>query len=475
MGFSFRVELGSRRPSFEPLSQPAPVMLGAGSVKDGWPEGTWQHVPDVAARPTSLQLLPALGEVYQRAGATGRFLATVPARSTRGVEVGWQRNAVCFRVPVFGSLADYDLAVHLAAATARAGLTTVLADHGPDGRPTGSLSPDAALKAFDSSFAARHQADTAGHVLNAVAAGETFFVFAPRGWVAVGPALLAGTPRSEWLGGVLRALGAPGRTDPAVEAGAREVATLLTRAMVGAADLDDKAQAVQLRTTLLLDADLRGYDFRQLLNDASAERDLGGLRGWPSALRTKALVLAAEVVAAGQQGGAAADTDGLSVLAATLKLDDAQAVLECAQVTFAAKFATPPLDGAGARAVVEALLLAGMADGRIDPLELGTCVALGHTVPSLGAHALADLVSVAEARIVNDMADVVADLGALGEAKNQAFVLACEVAFANSGLTPRGQAALRQLRDWLKPDEFVVESALLTFSQKQGEPPRPAS
>jgi hypothetical protein len=102
-----------------------------------------------------------------------------------------------------------------------------------------------------------------------------------------------------------------------------------------------------------------------------------------------------------------------------------------------------------------------MSDGQIDPLELGTCLATFQT------QAIApELVPVAEARILKDMAEVVAGFEGLGEARNQVFVIAAEVAFANGGLAPRAQAALRQLRDWLKPDDFVVESALATFSRK---------
>lgn len=471
MGFCYRIDLKARKPTFAQLMQPAPSLVGAVGEKDGWPVGTLQRVPDLARRPTSLHRPAALEALYVRAESSGSFLAYTPGHSTRGVEVCSQRGSMIFRVPALGSPHDYDLAVRLAAATATVCLSAVWPEHGPDGQPMGSVQPEVALRLFDAQFAAHHLHDLAAKILGTgpgAEPGDTVFCFGPRGWVAIGPEIFAAPP-AERLERAQRCLHAQGQADPALEAHAKVVAVMLTRSMLFVAQANGtlgRDESVALRTALLLESELRGFHFADLLNAAAATSDISALRQFSPSLKCKALLLAAEVAASEQKHGQPADaptTQALAALAQALELPNTDVLLAAARVTLAAKFGMPRPSPEVARMLVEAMLFSSMADGRIDALELGTCLAIAQCV---GFSPLNELVPIAEARLLNHMAEVVAAFEAAGECRNQAFVVACEVAFARGGLTQRAQAALRQLRGWLKPDEIVVKSALTFYTHK---------
>src|SRR5262245_48057227 len=102
MSFFFRVLVADPPPFADIVaasSLPWPVMLhAAGEVEGGWPRPKLTSVPDLSNDASSLEMSPQAAELFAKAGLTGTFIAYIPDRSTRGVEIGRSRRGVTFRV-----------------------------------------------------------------------------------------------------------------------------------------------------------------------------------------------------------------------------------------------------------------------------------------------------------------------------------------------------------------------------------------
>jgi uncharacterized membrane protein YebE (DUF533 family) len=384
-------------------------------------------------------------------------------------------------VPVLASTADYLLAAGLAAAAAKLASTTVSVEDPGAAEGSGkSLEPDAVLAQWTQAAADAHARQFGTWLADDIVQGRTYFFQGPHGVVSLGPNDLEGTKpeeRFERARAILvgedavleltRPIAVPS------EDGRRE-AVLLTAAMVFAAGADGvlaDEEARQLEAHFATVQELRAFAARELMDAVRTEvpglENLGELA--TTALRRKAFVLAAEVIASardGELGGEPSDPNvqAVSALAKALYLDDDQIFLAQVVRTMMTKYEdAKAADDTLANELALAMLLVAAADGHVDDKETAVLSALARTVPDLRAHDVGALFAKARERIAAGVDDAIASLRT-AVAKNKCFALATEVALvaglgAERTLLPRLIGAIAPARDH-------ADAAIATFAAK---------
>lgn len=456
-----------------------PVQLtGAGWTGHAWPKGLFAKIVDAASAPTRAELTPELEASFAKAGIHGSFIAWTRG-AARGVVVGRTSEGITLHVPVLASAADYLLAAGLAAGVAKLANTTV--DIQDPGAPEGAdkhLSPDAVLAQWTEDAAEAHARQFGTWLADDVVQGRTYFFQGPRGVIAIGPNDLASCAESErfdraraLLVGedavleLTRPVGIPS------EDGRRE-AVLLTAAMVFAAGADGvlaDEEARQLEAHFATVGELNAFAAKELMDAVRTEvagiTMLGELA--TTALRRKAFVLAAEVIASardGKLGGEPSDPNvqAVSALAKALYLDDDQVFLAQVVHTMIAKYSVTATDNDDlAKSLALAMLLVAAADGHIDDKETAVLSALARTVPDLRNHDVSALFASARATIEAGVEAAIDSLRGLA-AKEKCFALATEVALV-TGLHA-DHTLLPRLVKTLGPDE--ADAAIATFAAK---------
>lgn len=490
MALTFQVE-ARRLPSFHEVLAGAslhePLQLaGAGWTGEPWPRGLLVNVADASAVASAVELTPELEATFARAGLSASFLAFVRS-SARGVVVTRTPTGITFSVLALASPADYALAVRLATTTTRAataGTAATLRVVEAEGTGPGeAVSADDALARFDPTWAEDHARRIGTWLAEDVAAGRTYFFQGPRGWSRLTPDDLRDVPREQRFARA-RAL-VLGEAVHAPEP--RRTAVLLTAAMVFAAGADgrlDEEEARQLEAHFATVRELAVFPARELLD--AVKTDVSGIEALRElsspALRKKAFVLAAEVIASargGQLTGAADDPNvqAVSALAIALGLDGDQPFIARVVTAVMTKYASAGVDDVSARTLVLGMLLAAAADGRVDDDEAALLSALARTVPELRARDVTALFAAARARMDAGLDAALADLAALpagaaelteptpiARARDKCFALAAEVALV-AGRGPGG-TMLPRLRDHIAPDASSADCAITTFAAK---------
>ncbi len=467
MSFSFTVAAAELPPFSDVLAEAnlsvRPELKGAGELTAGWPRGLIQKIPDGSNGPSKLEMSPQLEAMFAKLGLSGSFVACTPGKSTRGVEVTRQRDGVRFRVCALSTIEDYTLAAQLAVATARVTRGCVHPEHGYFGDPVEPLQPDAFLETFNGTFFKKNAREMSESLLAEVAAGTAWYFTVGIDWVRLEPSHLAGVPAEERLARARDVLmeGPPPAAAPAVDPQRRE-ALLITKAMLYAAAADGKLDPEEvelLQVELMTVPGISGYDSQKLITDAEV-LPMTALLELPLPARRKAFVLAAELLACTRGGKIAGETSDPNVkaamaLATSLQLQNDEAFIIDVGACVAAKFIADPVPREVSRTFLEAMLLAAAADGRVSDEEQGVIAALSRTVPQLKVGDFAVLMQEAQARVLQGLEVVAADLRALPKFKNKCWLLACEVALC-TGERDENKAMLEMLRGWIKPqDEFV--------------------
>lgn len=458
-----------------------PVQLtGAGWTGHDWPKGLFAKIVDAASAPTRVELTPELEASFARAGIHGSFIAWTRG-AARGVIVNRSSEGLSLHVPVLASSADYVLAAGLAAGAAQLANTTVsIVDPGSPPGVDKDLSPDALLAQWTAEAADAHARQFGAWLADDITQGRTYFFQGPRGVVAVGPKELEGVKEEERFDHVrallmgedailelTRPIGVPS------EDGRRE-AVLLTAAMVFAAGADGvlaEEEARQLEAHFGTVTELAAFNAKELMDAVRTEvtglETLGELA--TTALRRKAFVLAAEVIASardGKLGGEPSDPNvqAVSALAKALYLDDDQVFLAQVIRTVMTKYEHAKAEGPElANQLGLAMLLVAAADGKIEDKETAVLSALARTVPDLRTEDVAQLFTTARSRIEAGAEEAIESLRACG-AKNKCFALATEVALV-TGLSAE-RTLLPRLVKTLTPDD--ADSAIATFAAKYG-------
>jgi tellurite resistance protein len=435
-------------------------------------------IPDVANAPTSLELTEDLEASFARAGVAPAALAFV-RDSARGVVVTREKAGVRLGVPALASGADYALGVALAAAAARLAGTTVSVED--QGAPAGDVTPDELIARWSGEVAVAHARSHGGWLVDDAAAGRTYFFFGPRGWTKLEPVDVAAASEADRFDRA-RAILAPQASAASGAPDARRVAVLFTAAMMHAASADgriDPEERRQIEAHFATVKELAGFAPTELLEAAYAERSVLASIGELSspALRRKAFVLAAEILASARDGkllGDASDPNvqAVDALARALGLEGDQVFLAQVVRTVMTKYAKLPTDDAtaddaNADVIMTGMLLAAAADGHIDEQETALLAALSRTVPEIASRDAAAILANVEGRVA---VDAEKELGALAgrcagsEKKNKCFAVAAEVALV-AGRGPEG-TLLPRLRERLAPDTDVADSAVATFAAK---------
>ena len=479
MSSTFAVESPSL-PSFTDVVGAAELgealqLVGAGFTGASWPRGLYAKIADASTMESPMQLTPEVEASFERAGLAGCFLAFTSS-SARGVVVSRAPFGVTFSVLALSSREDYRIAVRLASAAARlAGTKVSVSDDTTQSAE--EVAPEAALERFGVAFADANALQVGTWLVEDIAAGRTYHFQGPRGFTSLAPEQLQNTPKEERLARArMLLLGAgegaadvlPDAEDP------RRVAVLLTAAMVYAAGADgrlDDEEARQLEAHFATIKELAKFPARELLDAVNVEvPSIESLRHLPTAaLRRKAFVLAAEVIASaqgGKLGGAATDPNvqAISALATALRLENEQSFIARVVSAVMAKYRAASDDTSVVSRFVLGMLLAAAADGHIDEQESALLAALARTVPDLRTQDVEALFSAARARMNEGLEVALADLGALGGQEDKCFALTAEVAL----VAGHGEAGtmLPVLREHIRPDPAYAESAIATFAAK---------
>ena len=476
MSLSFRVR-SRALPGFHEVVREAalaePIQLvGAGWTADPWPRALLARVADAASTAHEVELSPDVASHYERAGLVGCFLAFAHG-SARGVPVERGDDAVTFHVPVFATPVDYDLAVALAAATARLARSDVLVeDPAAVDRPSEAMAPGVLLERWSDAAAAAHAVRVGSWLAEDIAQGRSYFFYGPRGFVEVGPSVLDGVEASERLVRVQDILAEHLRGGAAIDR--RRTAVLLTAAMVFAAGADGvlaDEEARQLEAHFATVPELGGYPPRELLDAVRSDvPGIPALGELPTPLlRRKAFVLAAEIIASARGGRLDGDpldpnVRAVTALARALSLEDDQLFVAQVVRTVMAKYEDGAADDDVASALALAMVMTASADGHIDEREAAVLSALARTVPELRTREVGPLFEAAKARTQHGAEAALASLAALPRCKSKCFALATEVALV-AGNGPRG-TLLPRLRETLCPDRDDADSAIATFAAK---------
>jgi uncharacterized membrane protein YebE (DUF533 family) len=490
VSFSFWVRVASA-PSFAAVVEGAGAggaceLAHAGAPVDGWPKGRLTKVPDASSAASALDVTPQLDALFAKLGlVSGAFIAHVPGKSSRGVEVSWLKKGTAqFRVCALATAADYALARDLAASLARSTGGVVEPEHGVDGGEQAPLTPDALVAAFDTAFFEKNAREMGGALLSMIVGGAApFFFYGPRGWVSLAANDLAGAvdvdARLTRARAILSGAEAPRASAAASVVDGKRVAALLARAMVYAAAADgrlDPEEARVIERHFLTVNALRGYDADAILADAqrdgAAGASLESLRELPQLFRYTAFVLSAEILACTRGGkiyGELSDPNvqAASKLATILGLAADEAFIIRAGVTVAAKY----IDGGSdvsddmARTMTLAMLLAAAADGDVSDHETAVMAALAMTVPELRARDFGALVEAAKGRV----AHAAADFTAMPKYKNKTYGLACEIALcgqSGGGGRISVPPVLDQLQKWLGVPADFADGAVRVYGAK---------
>lgn len=457
-----------------------PVQLaGAGWTGEAWPKGLFAKIVDAASTPPRLELTPEVEASFARAGIHGFFIAWTRG-AARGVVVERAAAGLTLHVPTLASSADYLLAVGLAVGAARLASTHVtVLDPGATEGASKTVDPDELLAQWTEPASEIHSRQCGTWLADDIVQGRTYFFQGPRGVVAIGPreleaakaderfdyarALLVGDDAVHELS---RPIGVPS------EDGRRE-AVLLTAAMVFAAGADGvlaDEEARQLEAHFATVSELTAFDAKGLMDAVRSEvpglETLGELP--TGALRRKAFVLAAEVIASareGKLGGEPSDPNvqAVSALAKALFLDDDQLFLAQVVRTVMTKYARDRGDEELPSTLVLAMLLVAAADGHVDEKETAVLSALARTVPDLHGKDIALLFGAARARIAAGVDDAITSLRGT-PARNKCFALATEVALVGGLAAER--TLLPRLVTVLGPDATDADAAIATFAAK---------
>lgn len=447
--------------------------------------------------PSSLELTPQLEAIFTKMGlGAGTFLAHVPGKSTRGVEVSWlTRDRAQFRVCALATGDDYALAAKLAASLAQLVGAKVEAEHGVDGGAIDGLSPSALLSTFDTAFFEKNARDMGNGLLSQVVGGASYFFFTPAGWVALRPEHFVGVDVAERITRARKVLldaqsaTSASLTQTLPSHGAaidgKRIAVLLARGMVFAAAADgklDPAEARVLERHFLTVNALRGYDPQEILQQAQAQAQTHAAASshvreiveLPTLYRHTAFVLAAEILACTRGGMIAGDLNDPNVkaamtLASVLGLTADENFLVRTSATIAAKYvdAGTAVTDEMARTMTLAMLLAAAADGRVTDHETAVMAALAQTVPELRARDFAPLVEQAKGRV----AQAAGDFAAMPKFKNKTFGLACEIALCSRSADAGGSRVsvppvLDQLQTWLGIPKEFADGAIRIYAAK---------
>lgn len=457
-----------------------PVQLtGAGFTGDPWPKGLFAKIVDAASAPTKLELTPELEASFARAGIHGSFIAWTRG-AARGVIVARSSEGLSLHVPVLASAADYLLAAGLAVATAKlAGAPVSVEDPSVPAESVAPLAAEAVLAQWTAEAADAHARQAGTWLADDIVQGRTYFFQGPRGVIELTPALFEGVKTEErfdraraLLIGEDAVLELARPITVPSEDGRRE-AVLLTAAMVFAAGADGvlaEEEARQLEAHFATVEELRTFAAKKLMEavrtEVSGLTALGELAS--TALRRKAFVLAAEVIASardGKLGGEPSDPNvqAVSALAKALYLDDDQVFLAQVVRTVMAKYENANAGDALANELALAMLLVAAADGHVDDKETAVLSALARTVPDLRTHDVGTLFTAAREHIGAGTDGAIASL-ASALAKNKTFALATEVALV-SGLHHE-RTLLPRLLATLTPDSDYAAAAIATFAAK---------
>jgi uncharacterized membrane protein YebE (DUF533 family) len=484
MSISFNVQ-ARELPSFNAIVGASgtidPVQLtGAGWTGAAWPKGLFARIVDAASAPSKLELTPELEASFAKAGIHGSFIAWTRG-AARGVVVGRSNEGLTLHVPVLASAADYLLAAGLAAGAAKLTSTTVtIVDPGAPEGAGQHLTPDEILAQWTEDAAEAHARQCGTWLADDIVQGRTYFFQGPRGVVSLGPSDLEATKDEGSSARFDRARALLVGEDAVLELtrpiavpsedGRRE-AVLLTAAMVFAAGADGvlaDEEARQLEAHFATVGELTAFGAKELMDAVRSEvaglDTLGELA--TIALRRKAFVLAAEVIASardGKLGGEPSDPNvqAVSALAKALYLDDDQVFLAQVVRTMIAKYSRAADAEELAQALSLAMLLVAAADGHVDDKETAVLSALARTVPDLREQDIGALFAAARAKIQAGAEEAIESL--LGvSAKDKCFALATEVALV-TGLHAE-RTLLQHLVKTLGPDE--AEAAIATFAAK---------
>ena len=475
MSLTFAVETGSL-PSFTDVLAAAelgePVQLvGAGWTGGSWPRGLFAKIADATTAPSAIELTPELEGSFLRAGLAGSFLAYVRT-SARGVVLSRTPTGATFTVLALSAPDDYRLAIKLAEATARLAQTKVRVSD--DASPNvEEVSAEDALARFGGPFADDNARQMGTWLAEDVAAGRTYYFQGPRGFTKLGPEALRDLPADQRLPRAREILAGEAPALDVSAADPHRVAVLLTAAMVFAAGADgrlDEEEARQLEAHFATIKELGRYPARELLDAVKTDvPSIEMLRELTSpALRRKAFVLAAEVIASaqgGKLGGAPSDPNvqAISALASALGLDADQTFIARVVTALCPKYETAIIDDSVARSFVLGMLLAAAADGKVDEQEAALLSALARTVPDLRSRDVEALFQSARTRMNEGLEAALADFDALGAHQNKCFALAAEVAL----VAGQGEGAmLPRLRDHIRPDPSYADCAIATFAAK---------
>jgi tellurite resistance protein len=454
-----------------------PVQLtGAGWTGHPWPKGLFAKIVDAASAPTKMELTPELEASFARAGIHGSFIAWTRG-AARGVVIGRTNDTLTLHVPVLASAPDYLLAAGLAAAVAKLANTTVNIDD--PGQPDGAghkLTPDAVLAQWTQAAAEAHARQFGTWLVDDIAAGRGYFFQGPHGVIEITQSMLDGLEgearfdkaRALLVGEeAIRGLSMP--AVPPSEDGRRE-AVLLTAAMVFAAGADGvlaDEEARQLEAHFATVEELAAFAAPDLMQAVRSEvsgivalGELGSL-----ALRRKAFVLAAEVIASardGKLGGEPSDPNvrAVSAIAKALFLDDDQVFLAQVVRTVNTKYEDARGDETFAQDLTTAMVLVAAADGHIEEKETAVLSALARTVPDLKRRDVGSLFTAARMRIQGNPETALDAV--TPAAKEKCFTLAAEVALV-TGLSAEG-TILPKLARQLAPN--YPDAAIATFAAK---------
>lgn len=474
MSFAFTVPLRGAAPAFEEIVRqavlPIRVEVTAGRLGDPWPQGMIGKVADASTVPEGTS---------PGAGMPPAFLAYSPESSVRGVEVRRGAGEVTFRVCAFASPADYMIAARLAAGLAHATGGGVTPEHAPDGGPATPLAAAAVVAQFDDAFARRNAWEMSHRLGDEIAAGRTYWFEGPRGWARLGPDLLGPlSPEARFASAqhVIAAGGSrPVSMRPPPSTSHRAAQLLMAAAALALGDrrelTDLDRHQVAAQATLV--PELQGLRPNDLIAElARGDLSSADLASAPDALRKKAFIVAAEIVAS-RLGGkltgdlhTSPDLRALASLGQHLGIDTT--MVGNVIVTFAAKHNAEGSDPTTVATLAAAIATgAFMARGRLGEEELRVMMALALSVPDFRAASPQALLAHAAGRLAQQgPAAFREDFDRLPKFRNKCFAFAIEALFALGRDRAAVGAALPQLAAWMRPsDDYAERTAMVNASK----------